>query len=71
MHLKTRAYYGSAPQCGTLISFLNTETAWHGHVAYEGPRQVIQLNWVTESGGVKYEQWRHRFPAFLKKLNPF
>ncbi|HWB05028.1 MAG TPA: 2OG-Fe(II) oxygenase [Verrucomicrobiales bacterium] len=60
-----------APSAGTLISFLNTENAWHGHASYEGPRQVIQLNWVTDTGVVKYEQRRHRFSAFLKKLNPF
>ena len=60
-----------SPNAGTLIAFLNTENAWHGHASYEGPRRVIQLNWVTDSGVVKYEQRRHRFSAFLKKLNPF
>jgi hypothetical protein len=60
-----------SPNAGTLITFLNTENAWHGHASYEGPRRVIQLNWVTDAGVVKYEQRRHRFSAFLKKLNPF
>ncbi len=60
-----------SPSAGTLISFLNTENAWHGHASYEGPRQVIQLNWVTDTGVVKYEQRRHRVSAFLKKINPF
>ncbi len=59
------------PNAGTLIAFLNTENAWHGHASYEGPRRVLQLNWVTDTGVVKYEQRRHRFSAFLKKLNPF
>lgn len=60
-----------SPAAGTLIAFLNTENAWHGHPSYEGPRRVIQLNWVTDSGVVKREQNRHRFSAFLKKINPF
>jgi SM-20-related protein len=59
------------PVAGTLISFLNTENAWHGHASYEGPRRAIQLNWVTDEGVVKHEQTRHRFSAMLKKLNPF
>ena len=60
-----------SPNAGTLIAFLNTTNAWHGHASYEGPRRVIQLNWVTDTGVVKHEQRRHRFSAFLKKLNPF
>lgn len=59
------------PKAGTLIAFLNTENAWHGHASYEGPRRAIQLNWVTDDGVVKREQKRHRFSAMLKKLNPF
>jgi hypothetical protein len=59
------------PDAGTMITFLNTENAWHGHASYEGPRRAIQLNWVTDDGVVKREQKRHRVSAFLKKLNPF
>ncbi len=59
------------PEAGTLITFLNTENAWHGHASYEGPRRAIQLNWVTDEGVVKHEQKRHRFSAMLKKLSPF
>lgn len=59
------------PEAGTLITFLNTENAWHGHASYEGPRRTLQLNWVTDQGVVNHEQKRHRFSAMLKKLNPF
>ena len=34
------------PARGTLLAFLNTGNAWHGHKPFEGERRVIQLNWV-------------------------
>lgn len=59
------------PEQGTLLAFLNTPNAWHGHKSFEGPRRVLQLNWVTDEGVVQREQKRHRFSAFMKKINPF
>ncbi len=59
------------PNAGTLITFLNTTNAWHGHESYSGPRRAIQLNWVTDRGVVEREQKRHRVSGFFKKLNPF
>ena len=59
-----------SPQAGTLIAFLNTKNAWHGHASCSGQRRSIQLNWVTDSGVVAREQKRHRISAFFKKLNP-
>ena len=59
-----------SPEAGTLLAFLNTKNAWHGHGSYSGQRRSIQLNWVTDSGVVAREQRRHRISAFLKKLNP-
>jgi hypothetical protein len=53
---------------GTLVAFKVTENSWHGHAAAEGPRRVIQLNWVTDAGVVRKEQTRHRFSARLKRL---
>jgi hypothetical protein len=29
---------------------------------------VIQLNWVTDQGVVRREQFRHRVSAFFKRL---
>lgn len=59
------------PDEGTLLAFRNSPTAWHGHTSVEGPRRAIQLNWVTDGGVVRREQFRHGLSSKLKKLNPF
>ena len=56
------------PDEGTLLVFKNEPNAWHGFHAFEGPRRVIQLNWVTDMGVVKREQTRHRVSAFLQAV---
>jgi SM-20-related protein len=56
------------PDEGTLLAFRNDENAWHGFEAFEGPRRVIQLNWVTDRGVVWREQTRHKISAFFKRL---
>jgi len=56
------------PDEGTMLIFKNEPNAWHGFHAFEGPRRVIQLNWVTDMGVVKREQFRHRVSAFFKRL---
>lgn len=56
------------PAEGTLLVFRNDENAWHGFEAFEGPRRVIQLNWVTDSGVVWREQTRHKVSAFFKRM---
>ena len=56
------------PDEGTLLIFKNEPNAWHGFHAFEGPRRVIQLNWVTDMGVVRREQFRHRVSAFFKRL---
>ena len=56
------------PEEGTLLIFRNDLNAWHGFHAFEGPRRVIQLNWVKDRGVVRREQTRHRISAFFKRL---
>jgi SM-20-related protein len=56
------------PDEGTLLIFKNEPNAWHGFHAFEGPRRVIQLNWVTDAGVVWREQNRHKVSAFFKRL---
>ena len=56
------------PDQGTLLVFKNEPHAWHGFHPFEGPRRVIQLNWVTDQGVVRREQFRHRVSAFFKRL---
>lgn len=57
------------PDQGTLLVFRNDTNAWHGFEAFEGPRRVIQLNWVTDASVVRHEQNRHRLSAFFKRLS--
>ena len=56
------------PDEGTMLIFQNEPHAWHGFHAFTGPRRVIQLNWVTDVGVVRREQFRHRVSAFFKQL---
>ena len=56
------------PDEGTLLVFENKPNAWHGFEAFEGPRRVIQLNWVTNARVVWWEQTRHKVSAFFKRL---
>jgi hypothetical protein len=56
------------PEEGTLLIFKNEPNAWHGFHPFEGPRRVIQLNWVTDRGVVRREQFRHKVSAFFKRL---
>lgn len=59
------------PGPGTLVAFLNSDNAWHGHARYSGQRRAIQLNWVRDARVVRREQGRHRLSARLKRINPF
>lgn len=56
------------PDRGTLLLFRNGPTAWHGFEPFEGPRRVIQVNWVTDESVVRREGARHQFSAFMKRL---
>jgi len=58
------------PHGGTLLVFRRADNSWHGHEPFEGQRRAVQMNWVTDSGVVAYEQRRHRISTTLKKLNP-
>lgn len=58
------------PVEGTLLAFRRTDNSWHGHKPYEGPRRVLQINWMTSRWVMRKEVWRHRFSAFVKRLLP-
>ena len=59
------------PHGGTLLAFRRAENSWHGHEPFEGPRRVVQMNWVTDASVVRREQGRHGLAHAVKKLNPF
>lgn len=56
------------PEAGTLLCFRRSDTSWHGHHSFEGPRRAVQMNWVKGGAYVWHEQWRHRIGGWAKKL---
>ena len=56
------------PVEGTLLAFRRSETSFHGHKTFVGPRRVVQLNWVTDEARARRETARHRVSAFFKRL---
>jgi SM-20-related protein len=59
------------PAAGTLLAFKVTKNSWHGHAPANGPRRVVQLNWVESDAVVRRERLRHGLSARVKKLLPF
>ncbi len=60
-----------SPDVGTLLVFKRSDNSWHGHLPYEGPRKVIQMNWVTDQKVVDKEQNRHRWSAVFKMFSKY
>lgn len=56
------------PAEGTLLAFKVTDNSWHGHLPFEGPRRVIQFNWLTSHTVAKRELLRHRLSYRMKRL---
>jgi SM-20-related protein len=56
------------PQAGTLLAFRVTDRSWHGHLPTEGPRRVVQLNWVESAAVVRRERVRHGLSARVKRI---
>ena len=56
------------PTFGTLLIFRRCDHSFHGHLAFEGERKVIQMNWVTDQRFVDREINKHRWSALFKKL---
>jgi hypothetical protein len=56
------------PEEGTLVAFRRSDSSYHGHLPFIGPRRVVQLNWVTDHGTVRRELLRHRISAWTKRV---
>jgi hypothetical protein len=56
------------PTEGTLLAFRRSDNSWHGHQPFDGPRRVLQFNWVTDAGSQKLAMLRHRLSAPLKRV---
>ncbi len=58
------------PDNGTLLVFKRSDSSWHGHHPFEGPRRSLQMNWMTSEGSKGFHAIRHKISATLKKLSP-
>jgi hypothetical protein len=56
------------PDNGTLLIFRRSDTSWHGHHPFDGPRRSLQMNWMTSEGSRGWHKVRHTISATLKKL---
>jgi SM-20-related protein len=56
------------PTIGTLLVFRRCENSYHGHLPFDGPRKVVQMNWVIDEKTVAREAKRHRWSAAIKRL---
>ncbi|MEQ1578650.1 MAG: 2OG-Fe(II) oxygenase [Hyphomicrobium sp.] len=56
------------PDNGTLLVFKRSDTSWHGHHPFEGPRRSLQMNWMTSEGSKGWHKIRHSISAAVKKL---
>jgi SM-20-related protein len=59
------------PVAGTLIAFRRTDRSWHGHKPFEGKRQAIMFNWMTDAAAARRELRRHAVSAGIKTLFHF
>jgi SM-20-related protein len=58
------------PDFGALLVFRRSENSWHGHKPFNGPRRVVQMNWVTSQRVAGWQMFRHRLSAAVKRLTP-
>jgi SM-20-related protein len=56
------------PDNGTLLVFRRSDTSWHGHHPFDGPRRSLQMNWMTSEGSRGWHKIRHSISATVKKL---
>ena len=56
------------PDNGTLLVFKRSETSWHGHHPFDGPRRSLQMNWMTSEGSKGFHAIRLKISAAVKKV---
>ncbi len=56
------------PDNGTLLIFKRSDTSWHGHHPFDGPRRSLQMNWMTSEGTRGWHKVRHKLSAAIKKV---
>jgi SM-20-related protein len=56
------------PDNGTLLVFKRSDSSWHGHHPFDGPRRSLQMNWMTSEGWRGWHKVRHSISAAVKKM---
>lgn len=56
------------PMAGTLLAFRRSDHSWHGHKPFEGRRQAVMFNWMTDAATARRELRRHALSAGIKRL---
>jgi hypothetical protein len=56
------------PKAGTLLAFRRSETSWHGHAPFAGPRRAIQMSYVTDRATAVRENGRLRLATAFKRV---
>jgi hypothetical protein len=56
------------PTAGTLVAFRRSDNSWHGHLPFDGPRRVIQLNWLRSALRARFETFRHNLSGWAKRV---
>lgn len=51
---------------GSLVVFRRSDRSWHGHTRFDGPRRVLQFNYVSSAQASLLADVRHRVSAMLK-----
>ena len=56
------------PDNGSLLVFKRSDSSWHGHHPFDGPRRSLQMNWMTSEGSKGFHAIRHKISAAVKKI---
>ncbi|HJT96904.1 MAG TPA: 2OG-Fe(II) oxygenase, partial [Rhodanobacteraceae bacterium] len=56
------------PLYGALAAFRRSDNSFHGHLPYEGERQVIQVAWLTSEEEKARKTQRGKLSRLFKKL---
>lgn len=56
------------PLYGNFVVFKRADNSFHGHLPYEGERQVIQVAWLTSEDEKLRKTQRGKFSRLFKKL---
>jgi SM-20-related protein len=56
------------PEAGTLLAFRRSESSWHGHAPFIGPRRAVQMSYVSDRATALREERRHRLATRLKRI---